>query len=330
MEYSELEEFKQRVKDEGLEQVLRLYYSVYRAYVMDNEDEEERGRILISCPNVGHDHKQKLEKKWVDPAVDVTGPSMGWFNPPLVGSVVRVMFDNGNPGEPKCYFGGWFTSAAGKFPVPPEFGYVDGKPQKRGFRSRVGHALIFNDAADQEAVTILWRQIPDGHAAADDPDAVVTEAPAAGDKFIQIQLSKAGVTIADYNGTNIFINSEDKELMIQNAGGQIFSMIDKSLNLSDGASPASTISMTGDGDIQFTASKNFVINAPNINIEGGGVFLSKGAVLSPAIAEILVPWLAAHTHSIILPVPGTPTSPAAAAPTGPPPPAIISQSVKIK
>lgn len=43
-----------------------------------------------------------------------------------------------------------------------------------------------------------------------------------------------------------------------------------------------------------------------------------------ALAPALLIWLAAHTHTIILPVPGSPTGPASAAPTGPPPPNIAS------
>lgn len=319
----DLEIFKQRVMDHGLEETLHIYYSIYRAYVLDNSDPEERGRILISCFPVGHDETIPLAEAWVDPAFDMVGPLMGWFNPPLVGSVVWVMFDNGDPGRPKAYFGGWFMLPTGKCPKPTELGYVDGKPQKRGFRSRAGHVLMFNDAPGSEAVTLLWRKIPPGSPALTDPDKVVSDPPKAGEKFAQLQFTEKGIIIVDANGTTVYINSTDKELTIQNAGGQIFSMVGKALTLSDGASPASVITMTGDGDIQFMASKNIVLNAPNINIEGGGIFCGKGAPFSATIWEMLQPWLLSHTHPTA--APGAPSPP-----TAPPPSTCKSQSFKVK
>jgi hypothetical protein len=319
-----VDDLRESIATFGLEDTFRAYYSSYRAIVMATDDPQERGRIQISCPEVGHDPLVKLEK-WVSPAVDVTGDRFGWFNPPLVGSRVRVEFDNGDPGEPKSYSGGWSTKAETKSPVPKEFGYVDGKPQKRGFRSRAGHLLLFNDAPGEESVRLVWHKIADGDPAKTDPDKVAKEI-AGGDKFSTLSFDEKAIQIRDADGALICINTEKKEILIRDANGHYISSGPKGLSLVD--SGGNSVVLPGTGDVNIIAKKNINLNAPNINIKSGGVFLGDGAALSVAIAELLLPWLSGHTHVQTVP-PGTPTGPAAAGALGPPPP-FQSLSVKIK
>lgn len=67
-----------------------------------------------------------------------------------------------------------------------------------------------------------------------------------------------------------------------------------------------------------------VLEAPITNAGGAA------AQIPVALGPPLLIWLAAHTHLIIVPVPGTPTGPAAASLPGPPPPSIISTSLFAK
>jgi len=319
-----VEDLRESVANFGLEDTFRAYYSSYRSIVMDNEDPEERGRIKITCPEAGHSELLPLDK-WVSSAVDVTGDRFGWFNPPLVGGRVRVEFDNGDPGEPKAYYGGWNTEPDTNSPVPKEFGYVDGKPQKRGFRSRAGHLLLFNDAPGEESVRLVWHKIADGDPAKSDPDKVAKEI-AAGDKFATLSFDEKAIQLKDADGATIAINTEKKEILIQDANGHYIASGPKGLSLVD--SGGSSVVLPGTGDINIIATKNINLNAPNINLKSGGLFLGDGAPLSVAIAELLLPWLSGHTHLQTVP-PGAPTGPAAAGAMGPPPP-FQSMSVKVK
>jgi len=309
------------VRDKGLEAAFRTFYGIYRGIVMRNDDPEERHRIQITCPEVGHDPKKALDV-WVSPATDVTGERMGWFNPPLVGSFVRVVFDHGDPSKPKAYFGGWFTEPNTKSPVPSAFGYVDGKPQKRGFRSRAGHQLLFNDAPGEEKVSLTWHKIADGDPAKDDPDKVAKDI-AAGDDVATLYFDEKGIQLRASDGSMLSFNVETSEIMIQSKQGYLFTMTSDGVMMSAG-DPADYIKLDGAGSIDLVASKNVNINAPNINLKGAGVFLTDLAAFSPLIAEIVLPWLASHIHTATGAT--APTTP----PTVPPPPAGKSQVVKIK
>jgi len=315
-----VEELEESVAHFGMEDTFRTYYSSYKAIVRDNEDPEERGRIQISCPEVGHDENLPAVDVWVPPAADIAGDRFGWFNPPLVGSYVRVEFDNGDPSIPKAYYGGFFTVPSGKCPIPSEFGYVDGKPQKRGFRSRAGHYLLFNDAAGEEKVELFWHQISSGDPAASDPDKVAADM-AGGDKFAVLSFNEDAVQIRDAEGQLFVLNTKEKQITLQDANGNLITTSADGISLIDGKS---SIGMDGKGDVNIIAAKNLNLNAPNINLKSGGVYLGDGAALSVAVADLLLPWLASHTHNVPPPV-GAPTAP----PLAPPPP-FKSDAIKVK
>lgn len=291
----------------GLENAARAFYSVYRSFVIKNDDPEERGRIQISCPVLGHDPKVEVPV-WVDPAGGITGDRMGWFDPPLVGAVVRVAFDNGDAAKPKAYWGGWWSSKEGKMPVPTEFGYVDGKPQKRGFRSRAGHLLLFNDAAGEESVKLIWHKIADGDPAIDDPDAVAADI-VAGDKIATLDFSEEAVQLIDAEGSKLVLNTKEKTIILQDANGNLITLSKDGVCMMDNASPASTFQMNGKGAITMIASKAITLNAPGIDLKTAGVTLGDASVLSGVIFEQLLAWANSHTHLVGPPV-GAPTAPA--------------------
>lgn len=325
-EVAEIDRLREVIQDHGLERPFKTYYGNYRAFVLDNKDPEKRGRVQISCPEVGHDPQKPLPV-WVSSAMDVTGDRMGWFNPPLVGSVVRVAFDQGNPGKPKTYWGGWFTKDDGKFPKPDEFGYADDDtPQKRGFRSRAGHLVLFNDEPGKEQVRILWHQIADGDPAKDDPQKVA-QSPAAGDLIGVLDFTKDGIQLIGPDGSKVALDVANKQILIQDSFGNLFTMGSDGIKMIDTTSGgASTLHLNNKGDISMIASKNINLSAPNINLKGAGIFLSDGAVFSGVNWEPLLAWLASHTHTAPPGTSGGPTTP----PLKPPTPTIQSKSVKLK
>jgi hypothetical protein len=108
-----------------------------------------------------------------------------------------------------------------------------------------------------------------------------------------------------------------------------------SLSTSDDASISSNkkISLTAKSDLTATGStakleaksgnatvrspKAVVLDAPRT--QAGGPSANLPVILAPP----LLTWLATHVHQIVLPVPGSPTSP----PTVPPPPSVVSKTL---
>lgn len=321
----EFEIFRQNAMDYGLERTLKTFPGVYRAFVLDNKDPEERGRIKLACPEVGH-HEKKGIDVWVDSALDLTGDRVGWFNPPLVGALVRCSFDCGDPSRPKAYWGGWFTKPAGTSPRPTEFAYAsDGTPQKRGFRSRAGHVLMFNDEAGKEQVLLMWHQIASGDAAASDPQKVAQDA-ASGDLISILSFDADGtIQLKNSDGALIALDVTNHGVLIQDASGNLICANDDGITMIDNTQGSgSVIALNGKGDINLIASKNINLNAPNVNLKAGGVFLGDSSNFSGVKWEILQAWLIAHNHNSA--APGSPTSP----PLVPPPGNIKSDAVKLK
>jgi hypothetical protein len=309
-------------KDRGLEKSLRKYYGIYRAYVLRNDDEEERGRIQIACPDVGHS-PDKGPGVWVSPAFAGAGDRTGWFDPPQVGAVVWVNFDLGDAGKPKVYWGGWFTEEGTRFGRPKEFRYADGQPQRRGYRSRAGHLLLFDDEPGKETVRLLWHKPASGDAASSDPNKTAQEIAAAGEASL-ISFEKDGsVQLLGINGSKVILDATNKQILVQDETGNLVVMDADGIKLMDQSSGgASFVHLNNNGDINLSSAKNVNINSPNVNVKSGGVFLTDGAVLSAAIAEPLIAWLATHTH-------GTGTGPSSP-PIVPPTPTIKSNFVKLR
>jgi uncharacterized protein involved in type VI secretion and phage assembly len=139
----------------GLE-YFNKYYGCYRGDVVRNDDPQNRGRIMVQVPTVGHISALEV---WVDPIFDGAGGNRGVFWPPEVGDSVRVFFEGGDASKPCGYHGGWY----GTEDVPEEFATSDqGQefkvPERRGLMTRGGHSLVFDDTDGEQALTITWNK----------------------------------------------------------------------------------------------------------------------------------------------------------------------------
>ena len=150
-----LNQFIQNLRDLGLEKVLRRYYSVYRAEVMENEDPEKRGRIRVKCASL---FGEATIEQWAVPR-NFTGaaPGRGFFYPPEVGDFVYVEFEGGDTRYP-IYSGGWFgvTGAEGaeEDEIPSEFVSEGDAPVIRGFKNKFGHTVILDETEGKETLTV--------------------------------------------------------------------------------------------------------------------------------------------------------------------------------
>jgi hypothetical protein len=319
----EFEDFRYTLPMNGLEDQVGLYYSLYRAKVVSVDDPEQRGRVQVTIPSVGMRETDVCEV-WVDPMTDMVGPSpgMGWFMPPVPGSHVRVVFDRGDPSLPKGYTGGWFTTAEGTSPVPAVFSYTDGRPQKRGFRSRAGHLLVFDDSPGEESLSIIWHKPDSSDPAASDPDAVA--APDSG-LYAQVSFRPDGsILVQNAAGAYIVLSVEDAELQIVDASGNRIDLKGEDGITITANSPngADYIKFDRKGGIDIVAGKAVNIVAPTVNIKAGGVYNGELAKLSAVLGEPLLAWLTSHSHPTGMGPSGTPVPP--------PTPALLSKAVKVK
>jgi hypothetical protein len=84
------------------------YYGKYRGTVLNNVDPEQRGRLMLTVPDV----LGAIPSSWAEPCVPLagpTGPPMGVYLVPPIGAAVWVEFEHGDPDYPiwaGCRWGG--------------------------------------------------------------------------------------------------------------------------------------------------------------------------------------------------------------------------------
>lgn len=75
------------------------YYGKYRGTVLNNVDPEQRGRLMLTIPDV----LGAIPSSWAEPCVPLAGPSgppMGVYLVPPIGAGVWVEFEHGDPDYP--------------------------------------------------------------------------------------------------------------------------------------------------------------------------------------------------------------------------------------
>lgn len=288
------------------------YYGFYRATVTRNDDPEKRGRILARAPGVGHDIAPNI---WIDPAFPFAGGDHGTFWPPEVGDSVRVAFENGNPGEPVIYLGGWF----GKDEPPVEVSYTeaDGRPERRGFVTRAGHTFVFNDEPGSERVRMTWHKPAD-----DDPaltDVTLSADRTTGDFAFMSFEPDGSAQIANKNGSLINMDATNGLISIVDENGNSITLDSAGAQVVDNA--GNLIAIQG-GNVTVIAKEVVHLTAKTTNIRSGSVFLGDGANKSVVLGEDLIAYLTSHFHSTGVGPSGPPVTP--------PTPALLSKSVKTK
>jgi hypothetical protein len=77
----------------------KQYFGKYRGTVLQNIDPEQRGRLMLSVPDV----LGPIPSSWAEPCVPLagpTGPPMGVYLVPPMGTGVWVEFEHGDPDYP--------------------------------------------------------------------------------------------------------------------------------------------------------------------------------------------------------------------------------------
>lgn len=125
-----------------------------------------------------------------------------------------------------------------------------------------------------------------------------------------ITMDKEGsVVVSSKDGNYIFMNAKKGELSLVSKDGNVLTMNKDGFFVADGSGKNIIVLDTKTGKAQVTADKAVVVQAPNCTIQGGNVNLGNNAAFGAAIADFLELYLDSHTHNIITPIPGNPTSP---------------------
>lgn len=308
--------------EQGLGHATNRWYGIYRAVVTDNKDPDGEGKVKAMCPQVG---QTAAPDRWIWPSYPGAGNQRGMLFVPEVDDTVWVSFFEGDPNFPEVYFGGWYGSPEDdKSDVASTLApKKDAAPEKKGWTTRAGHSLIFNDESGKESVTILWNKPAATDDAVNDRTKTAALNPDAnalmsfdknGNFFVktpssyvfQIDDANKSVQIVSPNGSMINIGDDDSINLIHKSGANI-SMGDSAINIS----------------ADTTTQMNVNLSGQNLNLNGGAILLGKMAVDFSVMGLKLIRWLATHTH-------GTGVGPSSP-PLIPPTPAdFLSKTVKLQ
>jgi uncharacterized protein involved in type VI secretion and phage assembly len=116
-----------------------VQYGLHYAIVCQNKDPDNLDRIRVRFPWL--DAGDTDQSHWAQLLTPMEGPKFGWYTLPDIDDVVVVVFIAGDISQPVVVGGVWST---------PDFSpetNEDGKDNFRGYRSRSGHRLVFDDSS---------------------------------------------------------------------------------------------------------------------------------------------------------------------------------------
>jgi len=314
---ADIHDLIEAIRMHGLEYLVQRYYGFYEANVTSNKDPEQRGRIQLACPKVGHNEKNPPDV-WVPPAMDA-GSGHGTFFPPEVGDTVRVSFALGDPSNPQFYIGGYF----GKKELPSDLKYSDsGFPERRGIVTRGGHELIFVDEPGKERINLQWHQRDGGDPSLNDRSAGPDMTKG---KFATVSIdSKGSIQILNSKSSFIALDADlnQAQFVLKKSDGkaQWVTLRENGILINDSSGDFIEIN-SKTNNITITSSKDVNIIGKRVNLKGGTIFLGDGATFSGILGEPFLALFQSHTHTTS----SGPSGPPVPLPT----PALLSKKVKL-
>lgn len=131
----------QKIMLYGLEFIGR-YYGSYRAFVVDNQDEDRLGRLKLRIP---HLNANIDDDTWAFPSGVWGGKDYGIQMLPEIGDMVWVEYEYGNADYPVWKHAGYALDE-----LPEEFSTVS----HYGFKTPKGSLILINDNKDEENILV--------------------------------------------------------------------------------------------------------------------------------------------------------------------------------
>jgi uncharacterized protein involved in type VI secretion and phage assembly len=216
-------------------------YGKYRAFVIDNEDPEKRGRLRLHIPSALGD----AETGWALPCFPFGGgPSYGWFAVPDVQAQVWAEFEEGDINRP--IWTGVFWQDGND--APP--GAAKTPPTTRIFQTPSGHIMQFDDEKDKESFRLFH---PSG---------------------TEVSIDKDGnLVLLDTSGANVTLHAGDKKIIIEDANRNQLIMDSSGVSVAD--ANGNKIEMAASG--VTIKAQQAVIQGAQVMLGGqGGESLIKG------------------------------------------------------
>ena len=226
-----------------------VQYGLHYGIVCQNKDPDNLDRIKVRLPWL--DAGDTDQTHWAQLLTPMEGKKFGWYVLPDVDDVVVVMFIGGDASQPVVVGGVW--SKPDFSPEPNE----DGANNFRGFRSRVGHRMVFDDT---KSGTKLWvadkttkLMVGMGKFAKDGAGpniCAVWKPPMSGDNGISISSMEGKMEITAK--TKLSIKGENIKINAKNT-----------IDIKAG----SDLQMEGSSSAKLTSSNESNYDAPKIDIE---------------------------------------------------------------
>jgi uncharacterized protein involved in type VI secretion and phage assembly len=226
-----------------------VQYGLYYGVVCQNKDPENLDRIKVRFPWL--DNGDTDQTQWAQLLTPMEGKKFGWYTLPDVEDVVVVAFIAGDINQPVIVGGVW--SKPDSSPEPNE----DGANNFRGYRSRVGHRMVFDDSASGTKVWLADKttklMVGVGKFAKDGKGpnvCAVWKPPMAGDGGVSISSMEGKLEITAK--TKLIIKAQNIKINAKTT-----------IDMKAGAD----IKMEGTSAAKLTSSDNSNYDAPKINIE---------------------------------------------------------------
>ena len=254
------------------EQVERRYFGKYRAFVVDNEDPEQLGRLKLTVPSV---LGEEVVTGWAMPCVPYGGEAnQGFFFIPEVGAGVWVEFEEGDLEFP-IWVGTFWSKPGGTSEVPTpndetgaDTGSIQDPPTRKIIKTVNGHTLQFEDA-DEEVRIVL----------------------ADGEDENHIVFSKTGLSVVNKKNNNSIVMTDDG-IVVTDANGNTLTQ-DASGTIIEDAN-GNTITQDAMGILIEDANGSSITMSATAGFPAGpGIDLNGG---SRVCLEGLITWLLSHQH----------------------------------
>lgn len=236
------------------------------AVVTDNVDPEGLGRVKVMYPWMA----DNLGSFWARMVSQMAGKERGFFNLPEVGDEVLVAFEHGETSRP--YVLGMLWNGKDKPPKPSGNSEVaGGAVNRRGYYTRVGHKLDFDDTPGKESVTITTQG---GH--------IVTLHD--GDKNIKLQTTGGHTVTMDDSGSKIQLQDSGGDKIVMEASGKISLQANVEINIS-----APKITIKADAQLNAQGAQVSVKGTGTLGLEAGGQATLKGGAqvgIQSAIVDV--------------------------------------------
>ncbi len=182
-------------------QVQQKYFGKYRAFVTNNDDPEQRGRLQVRVPSVFG----QQETYWALPCLPFGGlADQGLFMIPEVDAQVWIEFEEGNKDFP--IWTGVFWQPSAQAPQEAQ----KSPPTTRIIKTPSGHRLQFDDEASAEKIHLTHT--------------------------IGSELSideKGTVNLTDQNGSQLTLDADGNSITLEDSSGNKMIMDSSGTKISD-------------------------------------------------------------------------------------------------